>query len=51
MIEGLKERKYVQTAKKRTAPISLLVATVVFALVVIASIGVGKGKSLIDIRG
>jgi chemotaxis protein MotA len=51
MIEGLKERKYVQTAKKRTAPISLLVATVIFALVVMASIGVGKGKSLVDIRG
>lgn len=51
MIEGLKERKYVQTAKKRTAPISLILATVIFALVVIASIGVGKGRSLIDLRG
>jgi chemotaxis protein MotA len=51
MIEGLKERKYVQTTKKRTAPISLLAALVVFGLVVIASIGVGKGTSLLDLRG
>jgi len=51
MIEGLNERKYVQTTKKRPAPFSLMVALVIFALVIVASFGVGKGYSLIDARG
>jgi chemotaxis protein MotA len=51
MIEGLKERKYVQTSKKRTAPLSLLLSMAVFLLVVISSIGVGKAKNLLDAKG
>lgn len=51
MIEGLKQRKYVQTNKKRAAPISLVVSTLVFVLVVVVSIGVGKGRGLIDTKG
>jgi chemotaxis protein MotA len=51
MIEGLRERKYVQTSKKRPAPLSLMIAVGMFALVGIASFGVGAGRSLFDFRG
>jgi chemotaxis protein MotA len=51
MIEGLKQRKYLQSTKQRTAPVSLILAIVIFGLVGIACIGVGKGKSLVDVRG
>lgn len=51
MIEGLNERKYVQTAKKRPAPMSLLIALALFVLVGIASFGVGNWRSLFDLRG
>lgn len=51
MIEGLNERKYIQTIKKRPAPLSLFSAVAIFSLVVFASLGVGKGYSLIDLRG
>ena len=51
MIEGLNERKYVQTTRKRSAPLSLIISLAIFALVLIASLGVSKGYSLIDRRG
>ena len=51
MIEGLKERKYVQTTRKRPAPLSLMMALGIFVLVGIASFGIGGGRSLIDFRG
>jgi chemotaxis protein MotA len=51
MIEGLKERKYVQTSKKRTAPVSLVLALGIFALVVAVSVGTGKSRLLLDTRG
>lgn len=51
MIEGLKERKYLQTIRKRPAPFSLFMAFGIFALVGIASFGVTSGRSLIDFRG
>ena len=37
MIEGLKERKYVQTSKKGAAPMSMIISVAIFALVVIAT--------------
>jgi chemotaxis protein MotA len=51
MIEGLKERKYVQTSKKRSAPLSLISAIAIFALVMLAAVGTGKGKALLDAKG
>jgi chemotaxis protein MotA len=51
MIEGLNERKYVQTTKKRPAPLSILMALGLFVLVGIASFGAGAGRSLIDVKG
>ncbi len=51
MIEGLKERKYVQTSKKRSAPMSLLVSVAIFALVIITTVGAGKSKALLDANG
>ena len=51
MIEGLGERKYVQTSKKRSAPLSLLIAVAIFGLVMMAAIDTGKGKSLLDVKG
>ncbi|MCX6123866.1 MAG: MotA/TolQ/ExbB proton channel family protein [Proteobacteria bacterium] len=50
MIEGLKERKYVQTRRKRMAPLSLLVSLITFSLVLGATASVGKGQSLFDLR-
>lgn len=50
MIEGLKEKKYVQTRRKRMAPFSLLVSLAVFGLVIGATTGVSKGQSLFDLR-
>ena len=51
MIEGLNERKYIQTIRKRPAPLSLISAVAIFSLVMIASLGVGKAYALIDVRG
>ena len=51
MIEGLSERKYVQTSKKKTAPLSLILAIGIFALVVAVSIGSGKSNLFLDGRG
>ena len=51
MIEGLKERKYVQTSKKKTAPISLLVSVAIFVLVVMVCAGSGRARVLLDAKG
>lgn len=50
MIKGLKERKYVQSQRKRMAPFSLLLSLVAFGLVLGATAGVNKGQSLFDLR-
>lgn len=50
MIKGLKERKYVQSQRKRMAPASLILSLVVFGLVLGAAAGVNKGQSLFDLR-
>lgn len=51
MIEGLHERKYVQTSKKKTAPISLILSLAIFGLVVAVSVGTGKARLLLDAKG
>jgi chemotaxis protein MotA len=51
MIEGLHERKYVQTSKKKTAPISLILALAIFGLVVVVSVGTGRARLLLDAKG
>ncbi len=51
MIEGLSERKYVQTSKKKTAPLSLILAIGIFALVVAVSIGSGRSRLFLDGKG
>lgn len=50
MIEGLKEKKYVQSRRKRMAPMSLGLSLLAFGLVLGATAGLNKGQSLIDIR-
>lgn len=50
MIKGLKERKYVQSHRKRMAPASLILSLVGFGLVLGATAGVSKGQSLFDLR-
>lgn len=50
MIKGLKERKYVQSQRKRMAPASLILSLVAFGLVLGAAAGVNKGQSLFDLR-
>lgn len=51
MIEGLKERKYIQTSKKRSAPLSLMLSLAIFFLVIVAAGGAGRGKALLDLKG
>ena len=51
MIEGLRERKYIQTSKKRSAPISLVASVAILALVIVIAMGTGKGRALLDVKG
>jgi chemotaxis protein MotA len=50
MIEGLKERKYLQSRRKRMAPISFVLSVALFTVVIVATAGVNKAQSLLDIR-
>ena len=49
-MDGLKEKKYVQTQRKRFAPFSLIVSMAAFAGVLYATGGIDKGRGLIDPR-
>jgi chemotaxis protein MotA len=51
MIDGLKERKYLQTSKKRSAPISIVASVALLGLVVVVAIGSGKNRALLDMKG
>jgi chemotaxis protein MotA len=50
MMEGLKEKKYIQSQKKRVAPFSLVISLGMFALVIGATVGLSKGQSFFDLR-
>lgn len=50
MMDGLKEKKYVQSRRKRMAPLSLGISLIAFGLVLGATAGVNKAQSLFDLR-
>jgi chemotaxis protein MotA len=51
MIDGLREKKYVQSRKKRMAPLSFAIAIGLFVAVIVATAGVNQTQSLLDVRG
>jgi chemotaxis protein MotA len=50
-LDGMREKKYVQSRRKRMAPLSFLISSGLFVLVVLATISSQKAQSLWDAKG